>query len=110
MAGTVQPKVRRETAPPFALDELRAYLERNAASLPAEHAETAASLEKLARDVERPRDAGSGEKGEAATAVLPRRDVFQQAPQGLDQLACLAAPHALIDQLLLGFIGQFGAI
>ena len=30
MAGTARPKARNETAPPFPLDELRAYLERNA--------------------------------------------------------------------------------
>src|SRR6202451_3700983 len=44
MAGTAQPKARRETAPPFTLDALRTYLEGNAAALPADHAETAASL------------------------------------------------------------------
>jgi hypothetical protein len=48
MAGTAQPKVRKETAPPFGLDELRAYLEGNAAALPAEFAETAGSLRRLA--------------------------------------------------------------
>ena len=48
-----QPKPRRETAPPFALDDLRAYLENNAASLPPEYTETAASLRKLAAEVER---------------------------------------------------------
>lgn len=53
MAGTAQPKARRETAPPFTLDALRAYLESNAAALPPDHAETAASLRKLAADVDR---------------------------------------------------------
>ena len=52
MAGTAQPKVRRETAPPFSLDELRAYLESNAAALPSEYGEMAASLRKLAAEVE----------------------------------------------------------
>ena len=52
MAGTAQPKVRRETAPPFALEELRVYLESNAALLPSEYAETAASLRKLAGELE----------------------------------------------------------
>lgn len=52
MAGTVQPKTRRESAPPFSLDELRSYLERNAAALPGGHEETAASLRKLALEVE----------------------------------------------------------
>ena len=53
MAGTAPPKARRETVPPFTLDALRAYLEGNAASLPQDHAETAASLRKLAAEVER---------------------------------------------------------
>jgi hypothetical protein len=52
MAGTAQPKPQRSSAPPFALADLRAYLEGNAASLPPDHAETAASLRKLAADVE----------------------------------------------------------
>jgi transcription termination factor NusB len=52
MAGTAQPKARRDTTPPFALDELRAYLQANAASLPAGYEETAASLRKLADEVE----------------------------------------------------------
>jgi hypothetical protein len=52
MAGTAQPKVRKEAAPPFPLEELRAYLESNAAALPPEYTETAASLRKLAADAE----------------------------------------------------------
>jgi hypothetical protein len=52
MAGTAQPKPRKETAPPFPLEELRAYLERNANALPPEFADIAASLRKLSADVE----------------------------------------------------------
>jgi hypothetical protein len=52
MAGTAQPKVRRETAPPFALEDLRRYLESNAAALPAACAAIADSLRKLAAEVE----------------------------------------------------------
>ena len=52
MAGTAQPKARRETAPPFSLEELRAYLERNAEALPAGCGEIAASLRKLAAEAE----------------------------------------------------------
>jgi hypothetical protein len=52
MAGTAQPKVRKETAPPFPLDDLRAYLERNAGALPPEYEEIARSLRKLGNDVE----------------------------------------------------------
>jgi hypothetical protein len=50
MAGTARP--RRESAPPFTLGELRAYLERNAGSLPPGHEEIAASLRKLAAEAE----------------------------------------------------------
>ena len=50
MAGTIQPKARKESAPPFALDHLRAYLENNAAALPAGHEEIAAALRKLAAE------------------------------------------------------------
>jgi predicted RNase H-like nuclease (RuvC/YqgF family) len=52
MAGTAQPKTRKETAPPFPLDELRAYLERNAGALPPTYEEMARSLRKLATEVE----------------------------------------------------------
>ena len=52
MAGTAQPKVRRETAPPFTLEELRGYLESNAAALPESCGEIAGSLRKLASEAE----------------------------------------------------------
>ncbi len=52
MAGTAQPRARREVAAPFALGELRAYLLRNAASLPPDYGETAGSLRQLAADAE----------------------------------------------------------
>jgi hypothetical protein len=50
MAGAIP--ARKESAPPFPLDDLRAYLEANAAALPAGFEETAASLRKLAAEVE----------------------------------------------------------
>jgi hypothetical protein len=50
MAGAIP--ARKEAAPPFPLDDLRAYLEGNAAALPAGFEETAASLRKLAAEVE----------------------------------------------------------
>jgi hypothetical protein len=52
MAGAVPARQRRETAPPFALDDLRGYLEANAAALPAGYEETAASLRRLAVEAE----------------------------------------------------------
>jgi hypothetical protein len=50
MAGAEPARVRKETKPPFPLEELRAYLERNAASMPAGFEDTAAELHKLAGD------------------------------------------------------------
>jgi hypothetical protein len=53
-AGTAQqPRPRREAAAPFALEELRAYLQRNADALPPDYAETAAALRHLASEAER---------------------------------------------------------
>ena len=52
MAGTAPARRTRETAPPFQLDELRSYLENNAAALPAGYEETAASLRRLAAEAE----------------------------------------------------------
>lgn len=52
MAGAARPEPRKEAAPPFSLPELRGYLQRNAAGMPAGHEEIAAALERLAADVE----------------------------------------------------------
>ena len=52
MAGNAPARARKETAPPFALEELRAYLNNNAAALPPEYAETATALQRLAAEVE----------------------------------------------------------
>ena len=52
MAGTARPPAHRESAPPFTPEELRAYLQRNAAALPEGYAETGAALNRLAAEVE----------------------------------------------------------
>jgi hypothetical protein len=52
MAGSAQPKAKRESAPPFSLEELRAYLFKNATSLPAGYEQTAEALRKIATEVE----------------------------------------------------------
>ena len=52
MSGAAQPRPRREVAAPFALEELRSYLNRNADSLPPEYVETAAALRQLAAGAE----------------------------------------------------------
>ena len=52
MAGGATARPKRESAPPFSLDDLRAYLEFNAAALPAEYREIAASLRKLAAEAQ----------------------------------------------------------
>jgi len=53
MAEAAPARERRETAPPFPLEDLRAYLEGNAASIAAGYGEIAASLRKLAAEAER---------------------------------------------------------
>ena len=53
MAGSVQPRAKRETAPPFTLDELRIYMNANAAALPPEYGEIGAALTRLANEIER---------------------------------------------------------
>jgi hypothetical protein len=52
MAGAAPARERKETAPPFSLDELRAYLERNATSLAPGFEDTAAALRTLAAAAE----------------------------------------------------------
>ena len=52
MTEAAPQRSRQETAPPFTVDELRGYLERNAAALPAGYEEIAASLGRVAADVE----------------------------------------------------------
>jgi hypothetical protein len=52
IAETTPVRERRETAPPFTPEELRRYLENNAASVAGEYEEIAASLRKLAAEVE----------------------------------------------------------
>ena len=52
MAGAAPARRTRDAVPPFALNDLRTYLEANATSLPAGYEETAASLRRLAGDAE----------------------------------------------------------
>jgi len=52
MTEAAPQRSRQETAPPFTIEELRTYLERNAAALPAGYEEIAASLGRLAGGVE----------------------------------------------------------
>jgi hypothetical protein len=52
MAEGAPARPRQESAPPFTVDELRAYLEGNAAGLPAGYQQIAASLRKLAAEAD----------------------------------------------------------
>jgi len=54
MAGTAQPRARRETAPPFEQEELRKYLSENAEAVRAieGHQEIANALERLAEEAD----------------------------------------------------------
>ena len=53
MAEGAPARPRQETAPPFTVDELRAYLDGNAAALPAAYGQIAESLRKLAEEADR---------------------------------------------------------
>ncbi len=52
MAGAARPAAKREAAAPFSLEELRAYLESNAAAVPAGYGDVRAALERLAAEAE----------------------------------------------------------
>lgn len=52
MAGTAPSRAAAPAAPPFALDDLRAYLAGNAAALPSEYGDIADGLRRLAGEVE----------------------------------------------------------
>ena len=52
MAGIAPARARKESAPPFALEELRQYLQANAAALPPEYREIAGALDRLATEIE----------------------------------------------------------
>lgn len=96
MAGAAQPRVRRDTAPPFAADELRAYLKKNAAALPPEYSDIAAALERLAADVEQ--HIGELEALEQRLTVLEEKMIAAaRSRQSEEQL--LAARQELDRQL-----------
>jgi predicted RNase H-like nuclease (RuvC/YqgF family) len=51
-AGGAPARQRKPAAPPFSAEELRAYLNSNAAALPADHSEIASALQSLAAEVD----------------------------------------------------------
>ena len=110
MAGTAQPRARRETVAPFALEELRAYLLRNADSLPPAYTETAAALRRLAADAEQHysdleslerRLTVFEEKMIAAARVAQTEDSLLQARTELDRQLRPYRGKMTADQLAL---------
>ena len=96
MAETGQPKAKRESAPPFSLEELRAYLENNASHLREGFEETAASLRKLASEMET--HYADLESLERRLTVLEEKMIAQaRAQQSEEEL--LAARQELDRQL-----------
>lgn len=94
MAENSTARPRKETAPPFAIDDLRAYLRNNARALPQEFAEIAGSLERLAADIEQhyqdlealeQRLTVLEEKMIAAARSLQTEEELLQARQELDR-------------------------
>src|SRR5207302_8382408 len=51
MSGAAPTRARQDAPPPFPVEELRAYLEGNAAALPPGYAEISGALRELAADV-----------------------------------------------------------
>jgi len=96
MAGTAQPRTRKDAPPPFAIEELRGYLQFNAAALPPEYQEIAAALNRLAGEVEQHYD--DLEALEQRLTVLEEKMIAQaRARQSEEQL--LAARQELDRQL-----------
>jgi len=94
MAGAAP--ARREAAPPFPVDELRAYLESNAAALPPVFSEIAASLRKLAAEIDQ--HSGNLEALEQRLTVLEEKMIAAaRAAQSEDE--ALAARQELDRQL-----------
>ncbi|HUB33285.1 MAG TPA: hypothetical protein VMA31_09655 [Bryobacteraceae bacterium] len=94
MAGAAP--ARREAAPPFPVDELRAYLESNAAALPPAFSEIAASLRKLAVEIDQ--HSGNLEALEQRLTVLEEKMIAAaRAAQSEDE--ALAARQELDRQL-----------
>jgi hypothetical protein len=96
MAGAAPARVRQDAAPPFPLEELRAYLERNAASLPAAFETTAAALRQLAAEAEQ--HFADLESLEQRLTVLEERMLAQARTQQTAEHA-LAARQDLDRQL-----------
>jgi len=96
MAGTAPARARPQAAPPFAVEELRAYLTNNAAALPAEYREIAAVLERLAAEAEQYyRDLEALEQ--RLTVLEEKMVAMARARQSEEQL--LAARQELDRQL-----------
>ncbi|MGA7235558.1 MAG: hypothetical protein WBY44_07755 [Bryobacteraceae bacterium] len=102
MAGTAQPRVRREVAAPFALEELRAYLERNADALPPDYAETVATLRQLASEVER--HYTDLESLERRLTVLEEKMIAAARLRQSEE--SLVAAHAELDRQLRPYRGK----
>ena len=96
MAGTAQRRARPDAPPPFPLEDLRNYLQLNAAALPPAYAEIAESLTRLATEVEQ--HYGDIESLEQRLTVLEEKMLAAaRTSQTEDQL--LAARQELDRQL-----------
>ena len=96
MGGTAQRRGRQDAPPPFPLEDLRNYLQSNAAALPPAYAEIAESLTRLATEVEQ--HYGDLESLEQRLTVLEEKVLATaRTKQTEDQL--LAARQELDRQL-----------
>ena len=105
MAGTAQPRTRREASAPFPLEELRTYLQRNADALPPEYGEIAATLWQLADESEQ--HYGDLEALERRLTVLEEKMIAAARVQQSDE--SLLAARTELDRYLRPYRGKMTA-
>jgi hypothetical protein len=106
MAGAARPGAsRQQAAPPFSVEELRAYLKGNAAQLPAGYSDIAAALSRLADEVERHH--GDLEELEQRLTVLEEKMIAAARAQQSDET--LLAARQELDRQLRPYRGKMTA-
>jgi len=105
MAAGEPAREKKQSATPFSLDELRGYLEQNAASLPSDFGETASALRKMAADAEQ--HLGDLEGLERRLTVLEEKMLAQARTRQTEEQAIEA--RAELDRQLRPYRGKMTA-
>jgi hypothetical protein len=106
MAGAATASTgHKQAAPPFSIEELRAYLKGNAGALPAGYEEIAAALERLAGDVERYHE--DLESLEQRLTVLEEKMIAAARSRQSDEM--LLAARQELDRQLRPYRGKMTA-